>query len=133
VADMGGWPMNAIEATGGVEYTPLRADPSSGWGPYEVHPQLTQRVKGGVASLEYEGEWAVIPPPGGTVQLGGCHLKTLVCTVEGGGRDTAEKAAVLLNGPNTRTRVVDLAGRETASSNTFESVHAQLMTETAAS
>jgi len=107
-----------MTAGGDVCYEPQRAEPDSGFGPYEVHPQRVRVLRNGAAQLAYCGEWIVLFPPGSA-------QKYFAVTPAAGGRTTAEKLAALQNS-GLPTRVVDLTGLEKTSLHTTKSVQSAL-------
>lgn len=118
-------PDYVMHAGGAVGYDPVRAKPGSGFGPYEVHPQLLPATVDGSATLVPNGDWLVLFPEGGVEVQGGVTMRDLAFTKARGGRVAAEKLAALQN-EGAPTRVVDLAGRESTSSHTADSVRAEL-------
>jgi|SRR5580693_655483 1-acyl-sn-glycerol-3-phosphate acyltransferase len=107
-----------MKAGGAVTYSPLRADPSCGFGPYEVHPQMVQVVRDCCARLEHNGEWLCLFPEGETFQY-------LAFPPARGGKLTAERLAASYNAGQS-TRVVHLDGSESTSTHTAASVQAEL-------
>jgi hypothetical protein len=108
---------------GTVQYDPKRADPARGFGPFEVHPQRVKLETIDSVRLEHNGDWIVLVPP--ELCLGDRALRYLAFTEKRGGREAAEMWAALQNA-ELPTRVVDLAGLESTSRHTAESVQARL-------
>jgi hypothetical protein len=107
-----------LRAGGDVRYDPQRADPGSGFGPHEVHPQRIAVVRDGCTQLEHNGDWIVLFQEGS-------ELRYLAISEARGGRVTAEKLAAFRN-DGLPTRVVDLAGKTSTSTHTSASVLAEI-------
>lgn len=99
-------PLAALAGQGAVTYTPVRAAPSCGFGPLEVHPNRTPVVRGGAATLALNGEYLVVWGPSIRERFACCGIDENI-----GALECAEIAAALNNGDKP-TRVVTACGAE---------------------
>jgi hypothetical protein len=107
-------------AEGSVEYQPALAPPERGFGEWEVHPVRVSMRVGDSVELRANGDWMVIRPGG----------EWLGIAAAVGGRETAERLAVMNNG-DLPTRVVNLDETESTSVHTRASVQAALEAQAA--
>jgi len=98
-----------------VAYSPIRAPESSGFGPWEVHPQRLPVERDGTVALEHNGDWLAVSPDG-----------WIAFKPERGGRVAAEKLCALQNA-GAPTRVVHLNESESKSLYTAASVQSELL------